>query len=120
MQQVIFDIEQHDRPLLGADRVVEQGECPVQRPVEVQAGGDLGQNMEERLRVLLFTLQLGSTFNHAHLELARQTLRLVEQPPILDGNGRLVGQRAQDLEIVFRVHIRFVALRGKHTDRAAA
>ena len=106
MQEIVLRVEQHDRPLFGADRIVEQCQRSIQGTVQVQAGGNFGQDMQKRFGILLFALQLGSTLHHPHFQLARQALGLVEETSILDGDGRLVGEGAEDLQIIFRIDIR--------------
>ena len=46
MQQIIFSADQHDGALFRANGIVEQGKCSIQRPVQIEAGGNLGKDSQ--------------------------------------------------------------------------
>ena len=106
MDGVIFRIDHQDAALLGPDGVVQQGQRPVERPIQVEGGGGLGQDAEQGFRVALLARQLGGPLDDPLLEFVRQAARLGEQPAVLDGNRRLVRQGAEDLLLVLRVDVR--------------
>ena len=115
MEEAILLVQEHDRALVGADRIVEQRQGAVQGPVKVEAGGHLGEDAQQSFGILLLMPQLGRALDNTLLKLAGQALRLSEQPPILNGDTRLVGQRTEHLQVLLGIGSGLVALGREHS-----
>ena len=51
--------------MLGANGIAEQGQGAVEGPIQIQAGGDFGQDAQQRLCVMLFMFKLCCALHHA-------------------------------------------------------
>ena len=116
---IVIRIDHHDTALLCADGIIEQSQSAVKGAVQVKGGRSLGQDTQQCFRIALFTRQFGSAVNNALFKFIGQAAGLGKKPSILDGHSRLVGQRTEDLLLVFGIDIWLITLRRKHTNDLA-
>ena len=86
--------------MLGVDDLVEHFQGAVEHLLQVEAGGELGDDAQQGFGAPVLKPQLGGALLHALLQVFAQAARLGIQLGVLDGDGSLAADGAPQSDLI--------------------